>query len=314
MKPPSTKASIIILIVVILSTSIVVYSNFRDSQPKEQGVVTTGINIENNLANEDVNVDSDGDGLLDWEEFLWGTDPQRFDTDGDGTGDLDEINSDRNPIIAGPNDGNNDLEGDILSRISQSSIEEDSLTNRVAVGFAENYFNSREGSDLTLEQKDYLVNGISEQVIEEISVDPIYSLEQLDTFLTKSEPEKLIAYTDSYLTKQINVIGETIGNYENTNYTNLGNFIVQKSRELMEIETPVLISKEHIELANTYYQLGVAVASFDEEEQDPLYVMLSIGIYRDAQDKIRDINSIIGNFLQDNGIIIGDNGIKIENE
>lgn len=28
--------------------------------------------------------DSDGDGLLDWEETLWGTDPYKVDTDGDG--------------------------------------------------------------------------------------------------------------------------------------------------------------------------------------------------------------------------------------
>jgi len=36
------------------------------------------------LKSEILEKDSDGDGLLDWEESLWGTDPFLVDTDGDG--------------------------------------------------------------------------------------------------------------------------------------------------------------------------------------------------------------------------------------
>ncbi len=48
--------------------------------------------------------DSDSDGLPDWEESLWHTDPRNPDTDGDGTKDGDEIKQNRNPLVAGPND------------------------------------------------------------------------------------------------------------------------------------------------------------------------------------------------------------------
>ncbi len=48
--------------------------------------------------------DSDGDGLKDWEEALWRTDPQNPDTDGDGTPDGEEIAKSRNPLKKGPND------------------------------------------------------------------------------------------------------------------------------------------------------------------------------------------------------------------
>jgi len=44
-------------------------------------------------------VDTDGDGLQDWEETLWGTDPKNPDTDGDGTNDGDEIKAGRNPLV-----------------------------------------------------------------------------------------------------------------------------------------------------------------------------------------------------------------------
>ncbi|OGD66657.1 hypothetical protein A2Z61_00915, partial [Candidatus Campbellbacteria bacterium RIFCSPLOWO2_02_35_12] len=48
--------------------------------------------------------DSDRDGLKDWEEALWGSDPHNPDTDGDRTPDGEEVVVGRNPIIAGPND------------------------------------------------------------------------------------------------------------------------------------------------------------------------------------------------------------------
>lgn len=48
--------------------------------------------------------DTDGDGLLDWEEALWGTDPNNPDADGDGTSDGAEVAAHRNPKKAGPND------------------------------------------------------------------------------------------------------------------------------------------------------------------------------------------------------------------
>ncbi len=49
--------------------------------------------------------DSDNDGLLDWEEKVYGTDPNNPDTDGDGTTDGEEIKQHRDPLVAGPNDG-----------------------------------------------------------------------------------------------------------------------------------------------------------------------------------------------------------------
>lgn len=314
MKLPSAKASLIILAIIIVSTIVVVYSIFKDKNPQQESVIAKGISVENNLSNQNADVDSDGDGLLDWEESLWGTDPQRVDSDSDGTNDLEEIDNDRNPLIAGPDDKISNLEDEILSNIEQSSIDEDSLTNRVALGFAENYFNSREGTNLTNEQKNYLVEGISNQALSEIQISPIYSTSELETFVVDLEPEKLINYTDLYLAKQINILEATIKNYSNPNYDNLSSFIINKSKELMEIETPVLISKEHVDLANRYYQLGVVMSGFNREEEDPLYVMLSINIYRQTQIEIEDINNQIGNFLEENGIIIGDNGIEIENE
>ena len=47
-----------------------------------------------------IETDSDNDGLPDWKEALYGTDPHNPDTDGDGTNDGDEIAQGRDPLKA----------------------------------------------------------------------------------------------------------------------------------------------------------------------------------------------------------------------
>ncbi|TSC80297.1 MAG: hypothetical protein G01um101429_147 [Parcubacteria group bacterium Gr01-1014_29] len=53
---------------------------------------------------ESITKDSDNDGLRDWEEVLWKTDPANPDTDADGTKDGDETLINRDPLLAGPTD------------------------------------------------------------------------------------------------------------------------------------------------------------------------------------------------------------------
>ncbi len=48
--------------------------------------------------------DTDSDGLKDWEEILWKTNPSIADTDEDGTDDGTEIKDGRDPTIKGPAD------------------------------------------------------------------------------------------------------------------------------------------------------------------------------------------------------------------
>lgn len=46
---------------------------------------------ENITVKQFVDTDTDGDGLADWEESIWGTDPKKIDTDNDGISDFDHV-------------------------------------------------------------------------------------------------------------------------------------------------------------------------------------------------------------------------------
>lgn len=77
--------------------------------------------------------DSDGDGLKDWEEQVWTTDPKNPDSDNDGTLDGKEINQNHNPKKKGPNDTP-------LATISPQSLktpDEENLTYSLAKSLLE---------------------------------------------------------------------------------------------------------------------------------------------------------------------------------
>ena len=61
--------------------------------------------------------DTDDDGLLDKDEFLYGTDPKNRDSDGDGVEDGLEVQVGMNPSLAG--DYNIDSDGDTYSNLRE---------------------------------------------------------------------------------------------------------------------------------------------------------------------------------------------------
>lgn len=101
--PSSQKARWILAILLLLVIVWVVISN--TSRPVKQTKRTDSASL---LLREEqlkkLNQDTDKDGLKDWEEAIYRTDPAKADTDGDGTKDGDEIAMNRDPLIKGPKD------------------------------------------------------------------------------------------------------------------------------------------------------------------------------------------------------------------
>jgi len=107
---PSKKIGLIGLVVLIAIGGIGVYL-FKDTvqalltRPANTPIQNTEekVSLVSNTQNIS-SLDSDSDGLKDWEEALWGTDPKNPDTDGDGTPDGEEVKEGRNPLKKGPDD------------------------------------------------------------------------------------------------------------------------------------------------------------------------------------------------------------------
>jgi len=78
----------------------------------------------------DPDLDSDNDGLKDWEEVLWQTDPHNADTDGDGTNDGEEVRQERDPSIKGPAD-------------STHSADKSNTTDKIAEDLVNTYLQDK---------------------------------------------------------------------------------------------------------------------------------------------------------------------------
>ena len=86
-------------------------------------------------------LDSDHDGLPDWEEAVRGTDPHNPDTDGDGTLDGEEVRLGRDPLKPGPNDSllskeNEQFLSDLLTEASSTNITDD-ISQRLFTQYAQ---------------------------------------------------------------------------------------------------------------------------------------------------------------------------------
>lgn len=92
------KKRVFVLIVILIITSVSAWFLLTPPQTKPQLIQLE--KKKNPLLEDD-----DRDGLQNWEEQIYGTDPHNPDTDGDGTPDAEEIKLGRNPLIKGPNDG-----------------------------------------------------------------------------------------------------------------------------------------------------------------------------------------------------------------
>lgn len=84
------------------------------------------------VANETAVVDTDKDGLPDQVEAIYGTDPTKADTDGDGFSDYDEIKNSYNPLGSGKLSAEMPKLSEVLNSVATSTSIKDRDAKRIA--------------------------------------------------------------------------------------------------------------------------------------------------------------------------------------
>ena len=139
-------------------------------------------------------IDSDNDGLKDWEETLWKLDPHKADSNGDGVLDVEEVQKRIKEIDT--NALKNDT-GDITGNQYTKDTETDIISKKL---FAE-YINLKQSGNFNENSINDTANRLVEEQLNNKKVTLYYSAKDIKTF--PSENKALLkAYGNSFATIQ----------------------------------------------------------------------------------------------------------------
>ncbi|MEA2112704.1 MAG: hypothetical protein U9P50_01900 [Patescibacteria group bacterium] len=292
---PSKKLSVFLGVILVVLVCFFVFfefknertSYFTNTQTKTVEVVTK--EIQQVLKN-----DSDDDGLKDWEEILWKTDPNNPDTDGDGTDDNSEILSNRDPLTAGPNDilGNKittteDTQSEAQERkpLTQTEI----LSRELFTGYVALKQNNQLG---TTKEEQLIDNLITRNLLLNINSVKKNTLGDLNIIENHSR-ETLLQYVNE-LTTIINLGHDLVEestliktaletkNEKDLDKLNLNLKIYTKMKDLLlTIEVPSIISSIHLDGINNLNDLINDVSDMLLVFEDPIRGLKGVENYFD---------------------------------
>ncbi|OHA47783.1 MAG: hypothetical protein A2541_00740 [Candidatus Taylorbacteria bacterium RIFOXYD2_FULL_36_9] len=176
---PSKRFSFIMLSIILALGIIYLFSFLKEKQIEQKTLsVETKTKIQEFMA-----IDSDGDGMKDWEEALWKTDPKKMDTDNDGTNDGEEIRLNRDPLKQNINLANQTPSDKISEEViaadkkAQTEFAKLTETEKLAQTFFSQYLASKSESPLDTTSKQVILDTAISMA--EVPNQPKYTLTSL---------------------------------------------------------------------------------------------------------------------------------------
>jgi hypothetical protein len=256
--------------------------------------------------------DSDGDGLSDWEESLWGTDINNPDTDGDGTIDGEEVNLGRDPNLKGPDDL---LPKSTLSSRGKIINENETLTHterfgrELFSGYTELLNNDRYKNN----KVDLLYNLLNQNVANVKSAE-LYTLSDIKTFPEENNKLAIRNYGNSVIANlqsdvainEIVAIIELLETRSSQSKENLQKMIDSNKRILeknLSLPAPKGAENIHLDLLNSHNEVVESMIKISKISEDPLLAVIGIGEYSQATSNFDKILIDFKNYFFSRGII-----------
>ena len=237
-------------------------------------------------------LDTDNDGLKDWEEALWKTDLKKADTDGDGAKDGDEIKEGRDPTISKLTADDTFKKPEDYAKNSGTSTPK-TISQKVADEFASNYFTAKahlSGGALSNKAKEKLVLNFLLAMKKGASA-------YKDKYAQKNVKISKTADTKNYLNRlgavldenfkeitepEIDILNEMSSSGDFSHLDKLDSYILayQKTIKFLEPEsTPESYSTLHLALLNSMNNTLVAAESFRQMKDDPIRAFIGLQLY-----------------------------------
>lgn len=271
---PSKKFSVVIGSVILLTAiifGIFYYFSKNKSYNKEGGgLLVENTLIESKTIEELIQSDSDGDGVLDWEEALWGTDKNKKVTF-DGKSDLAYIAEKRKElnIEADLNNQENLSETDIFARQFFSAYTALKASGQADSGIINNFSNAlgekianpnlidiysdKDIKITTIDNENYRINYYN-TLKKAFEKESVYGLGEEVNIISGG----LLTYTtngteDKY--EQLSIISEAYKNF---------------AKKVIDTPVPESLVEIHLQIANNAYNTGISVGNLTKITADPI--------------------------------------------
>ena len=267
---------------------------------------------QTHVYNDDPNKDTDDDGLKDWEEVLWNTNPYTVDTDNDGVSDATEI-EERKKAGSGPRISQN-TGGSVRNIIAQTfpygstRLNTDvNISKAVTEKFMETYLKEKyqeQAAGVSVNQEQLsasLLNDFKDKLeTERFQQQGVFVTKQDIKIGTETSPEHMRSYfnelgmilltTDSPDTPEFEIIKEIInqtdGNFEfnSARIKKLHDYslmYLSYATRMRDMRVPQNIVSAHVDMTNSFIRLSMIVEDIMHVEFDPLKGFAAVGAYVD---------------------------------
>lgn len=290
-----SKKIFILLAILALGGGLWWLTAFRAGSANLSGglVFEKGASVQAQLGNL-VQKDSDGDGLVDWEETLWKTDPKNRDTDGDGTTDGDEVKLKRNPLVPGPDDA---LPEDFLQKqaISDNSDQTLTQTQLFTRDLVNTYLKLKETGQFTPENQTKLVDSFTEEAasrarkietpahtVDELFIEDAAGIIPVSQYAQKIEFALGNNLTYSFAGKELALLKDILEKKDSRPVTVFGE--AEKAYRnlasaLLSMKVPRDIAATHVALINSALAIAKNFSDIQLSQTDPLQALISVKRY-----------------------------------
>ena len=265
-------------------------------------------------------IDSDNDGLADWEEILWKTDLKNSDTDGDGTIDGEEVKNNRNPVKPAPGDELTEEEIKSLNNPSNyvSPFDRVSKTDDFTKKFLTQYLLQKSLSEGNLDDvaKDVLIKSVLGETFTEMpfrtfSITDIKISNTEDTTSIKqygNEMGTIIKKSDTGIKmEEILLSLKEAAETKNKSPIEKLKTIIEKNTQIIngsiKISVPRSAVNVHVDFLNGMSRLTEMILGMYKSVDDPLSGLVAIGNYQETFTELKNINERINVYFNRKNIV-----------
>ncbi len=261
---------------------------------------------------EVLDVDSDGDGLKDWEETLWGLDPHNPDTGNTGVPDAEKVRRKMKEIDT------HALKGDSTNDIGNNQYATDTETDILSKKLFAEYVNLKQSGNFNDDSiNKAMMNLISE--IKDKKETKYFFAKDLKTF---SDSDKLSArkYGNSFASirnkyDKLYMENPIVGTEDPASImspefaksiTRASDLYLKMTQELSKLEVPNGLVDTQTKILNNYKTSAEGLKGFSSLGQDPIVAMIGLQKHSDAAEKENDLLRSMADYFLKNGVIFSE--------